>query len=279
MKHFLLFSLVILISAPAFGQKRIFLPEEDYWHAQTLDPIESQSFGFMAAYWKGSTPADFALAAFGFGFQRAFIRWQKSDSRGYDIGVAGAAFSQFEFTHRTGVSQRNLLSTDYKIGVPFVVYLKPWTIRFRLYHLSAHMGDDYIFRHKITSYHKNNDNYEQFDVTASYLLNDFRFYFGAGAVVASAQPRKPLVVTGGINYTARLNLKGNTRFFSGFYIGSQQDHGYIPAINVGAGLQFGDSDRRPFKVLATYFVGPLPYSVYEGERVQWLGVGIYVNPF
>lgn len=279
MKYFIPFLCCFVISASVYGQKRIFLPKKNYWHVQTLEPIESQSYGFMAAYWHNSTPADFMLAAFGFGFQRAFVRWQKSDSKGFDLGVEGAALSQFEFTHRTGASQRNLLSTDYRIGIPFVIYFKPWTIRFRLYHLSSHMGDDYILRHHITSYLSNNNNYDQFDVTASYLVKNYRFYFGLGTVIYAAEHRKPLVFNGGLNYTTPLNLKKTTNFFAGFNVDSKQDNAYIPAINVGAGLQLGSPNRRPFKILATYFVGPLPYSVYEGERVQWLGVGIYINPF
>ena len=256
-----------------------FLPKQNLWHTQSLDPIASQSGGFAAAYWENGIPADYVLTAFTFGFQKSFFTWPKSDEKSFDLGLEGGALTQFEWTSRGGDFQRNILSTDFWIGFPFVMYFKPWTIRIRLYHLSSHMGDDYMIRNKVTSYINNNNNYEQLDVTASYLLKDFRFYFGAGVVVRAAQPRKPMVLTGGMDYLLSLNKKGSIKFYAGFYADSKQDHGFTPALNIGTGIQFGKPDRRPFKILITYFMGPLPYSVFEGEIVQWLGAGIYINPF
>jgi len=279
MKYFFCFLIFIFLTTSIYSQKTDFLPKENYWHVQSLDPIESQSSGLIAAYWENGLPADYTLTAFAFGFQKSFFAWHKSKERGYDLGIEGAAFTQFEWTDRTGDFQRNILSTDFRIGVPFVMYFKPWTIRIRYYHLSAHMGDDYMIRNKITSYYNNNNNYEQLDVTASYLLKNLRFYFGAGVVVRAAQYKKPLVFTGGLDYLLSLNKKGTAKFYVGFYADSKQDHGFTPAINIGTGVQLGKPDRRPIKILVTYFHGPLPYSVYEGRSVQWLGAGIYINPF
>jgi len=279
MKYFITSLIPVFIITSLYGQKTDFLPLKNYWHVQSLDPIESQSFAMVAAYWENGSQTDFILTGFSFGFQKAFFAWHKSEDRGYDLGIEGAAITQFEWTDRTGSFQRNILSTDFRVGVPFVMYFKPWTIRVRYYHLSAHMGDDYMIRNKITSYHNNNNNYEQLDITASYLLKDFRFYFCVGSVLRASQAKKPLVITGGLDYLVSLNAKESTKFYMGFYADTKQDHGFTPAINVGTGVQLGKPDRRPIKILVTYFYGPLPYSVYEGRSVQWLGVGIYINPF
>jgi len=279
MKYLILFILLALFPLFSSGQKMDFLPKQNLWHTQSLDPIASQSGGLVAAYRENGNPADYVLTAFTFGFQKSFFAWPKSDKKGFDLGLEGAALTLFEWTSRNGDFQRNILSTDFWIGFPFVMYFKPWTIRIRLYHLSAHMGDDYMIRNKITSYVNNNTNYEQLDVTASYLLKDFRFYFGTGVVVRAAQPRKPLVFTGGMDYLLSLNNKGSAKFYAGFYVDSKQEHNFTPAFNIGAGVQLGKPDRRPIKILVTYFRGPLPYSVFEGDIVQWLGAGIYINPF
>lgn len=279
MKKYFFFSIFFCMITSVFAQKTDFLPKKNYWHVQSLDPIESQSFGLVAALWENGSPADYFLTGFSFGFQKAFFAWPKSDSKGFDLGIEGAAITQFEWTDRDTTFQRNILSTDYRIGIPFVIYFHPWTIRIRFYHLSSHMGDDYIIRNKITSYHNNNNNYEQLDVTGSYLLKNFRFYLCVGAVVRAVQPKKLLVFSGGLDYLVSLNAKKSAQFYAGFYADTKQDHGFTPAINVGTGVQLGKPDRRTIKLLITYFQGPLPYSVYEGRSVQWLGAGIYINPF
>lgn len=279
MKRSLLFFLVFTISLVGFAQKMDFLPRQNLWPSQALDPLASQSSAMVASYWEKNNATDFTLTTFGFGFQKSFFAWPKSADKAFDLGLEGTAFTQFEWTNRNETFQRNILSTDFWIGVPFVMYFRPWTIRIRFYHLSAHMGDDYMIRNKINSYIQNNVNYEQLDVTASYLHKNFRFYLGAGAVVRAAIPREPLVFTGGMDYVLNLNKSESAKFYAGFYADSKQEHGFSPAINMGAGVQLGKPGKRPIKILVTYFTGHLPYSIFEGESVQWFGVGIYINPF
>jgi len=157
--------------------------------------------------------------------------------------------------------------------------LDNWTIRLRYYHLSAHMGDDYMIRNNIQSYVKNNNNYEQLDLTCSYLLYKFRFNLGIGVVTRSTNAREPMVFTGGTEYLLPLNKQKSVEYFAGFYINSKQEFDFRPAINIGTGIQLGKPDRRPVKILFTYFNGPLPYSVYHGKPVQWLGATIFITPF
>ena len=278
---YLVLLIVSLIPLSGSAQKRMdFLPKKNLWPTQTLDPNASQSAAMGAAYWIDKKPADFLLSSFVFGFQRAVFSWPKSGDKGYDLGLEGAAFTNFEWTNRDGSIERNNLSTDFWIGVPFVIFFKPWIVRVRFYHLSSHMGDDYMIRNKITSYFKNNANYEQLDVTVSRAVKNFRFYLGAGVVVHSALgERKPLSFTFETDYLLSLNKKNSCQFYAGVYVGSKQEYGFSPEVNMGAGLQLGKPDRLPVKVLVTYFNGPLPYSVYEGKSVQWLGLGIFIPLF
>lgn len=273
--------LIILLLAgySVFSQKMDFLPKENLWQTQCLDPLAAQSFGSIAAVWENKQQADYISTGFSFGFQKSVFSWKRSENRGFDIGMEGGAITQFEWTSRAGDMQRNILSTDFMVGMPVVWVLKPFTIRFRVYHLSAHMGDDYILRNKITSYYKNNNNYEQLDVTASYLIKEVRLSLGAGTILRASQPRKPLIFTVAAEYVIPLNEKESSSFYAGFYADSRQDNDFKPAINIGAGIKLGKPDRRGIKLLLTYFNGPLPYSVYQGRPTQWLGAAFYINPF
>ncbi len=280
MKYNYLLLFLVFIHFSGFGQKMDFLPKHNLWQTQSLDPIASQSYGQVVAVWENGIPADYAITGFTFGFQKSFFAWTFPENKALDIGIEGSAITQFEWTNRVeGDFQRNILSTDFLIGFPIVLYINPWTIRLRIYHLSAHMGDDYMIRNKINSYVNNNNNYEQIDLTANYLLKNFRFYMGVGVVIRSTSSRAPMVFTGGLDYLLPMNKKKSAQFYAGFYIDSKQEFDFRPAVNLGTGVQLGKPDRRPIKILITYFNGPLPYSVFHGEPVQWLGAAIYINPF
>jgi hypothetical protein len=272
---------MLLMLLPLFGisQKADFLPKYNLWTTQTLNPIASQSYGQVDAVWEGNDPADYVLTIFAFGFQKSIVAWQFSEDISFDIGIEGSVFTQFEWTRRTGEFKRFIISTDYLVGLPFVLKVKSWAIRLRIYHLSAHMAEDYIINNNIDRRAYTNNKYEQVDVTTSYLMKNFRFYMGVGVTFRAVRDRKPMVFTGGMDYLLPLNQQKSIHFFSGLYLDSRQEFEFSPAMNLGVGVQFGKADRRPVKLLATYFRGPLPYSVFHGKQVQWLGISLYVNPF
>jgi len=273
--------LLLFAFLPLFGisQKADFLPKQNLWVTQSLDPIASQSYGQVDAVWEDSNPADYALTIFAFGFQKSAVAWQFSDDISFDIGVEGGVFTQFEWTRRSGDLKRYIISTDYLFGIPFVLSVKSWTIRLRIFHLSSHMAEDYIINNDLTSRAYTNNKYEQVDITTSYLMKNFRFYMGVGVTFRAVRDRKPMVFTGGVDYLLALNKKKSAHFFASLYLDSRQEFDYSPATNLGIGVQLGKADRRPVKILATYFRGPLPYSVFHGKPVQWLGIALYINPF
>lgn len=271
--------LTLIFIFPALSQKMDFLPKNNIWQTQTLDPLATQSAGQMAVMYENASKADYYLAAFTFGFQRSLFAWPKGENKSFDLGFEGAAFTQFEWTDRSGEFQRNILSTDFMIGMPLTWLRNNWRIKLRVYHLSAHMGDDYMIRNNITGYYRNNNNYEQLDLNVLYSIKHWNFGLGAGSILRASQPRKALMFNANTEYRTSLNNKGNIKFYAAFYADARQDNDWKPAINLGTGLQFGQETEKPFKILFTYFNGPLPYSVYTGKAVSWFGLGFYINPF
>ncbi len=280
MKKWVCLLLLLLISGTGISQKVDFLPTRNLWETQSLDPVAAQSLGHIAAVWENSHAADYTITTFAFGFQKSIITWKGSkENRYWDLGVEGAVFTQFEWKTTGGEMQRNMLSVDYMVGIPLVWTNHQWSMRVRIFHLSAHMGDDYMLRNKIDSYYKNNNNFEQLDVTALYTFKHFQFGLGLGTILRASQPREPFVMTGSADYSRPLNTNECLHFYGGMFIKSEQEHDFSPAVNMGIGLKFGKEERRPIKVLFTYYYGPLPYSVYIGKPVQWLGAAFFMNPF
>ena len=256
-----------------------FLPKSNYWKTLTMDPLGSQSYGSISAVWEDNKLQDYTLFSFAFGFQKSFFAWSMSEEKGIDIGIEASAFAHYQWAYVDDVFERIIITSDYLIGIPVVFHFKPWMIRLRFWHISSHLGDDYILNNGLESYVINNMRYEQVDVTATYDLEKFRFYLGTGVVIRAYRYRAPMVFFGGAEYVTPVNKKGNIRFYGGFYADAKQELNYNPAINVGAGFQFGSPGRQPVKILLTYFYGPLPFSIFEGLNIQWAGIGIYFNPF
>lgn len=65
-----------------------------------------------------------------------------------------------ELTIIEGKQQRNILSADYKAAFSYVRKQTFSTFRVRFFHVSTHLGNDYIFRNAVESHTFNNRNYE-----------------------------------------------------------------------------------------------------------------------
>ena len=76
-----------------------------------------------------------------------------------------------------------LVNADYYVGIPITYALGPWSFRLRLYHISSHIGDEYLLMHP--DFDRRNPSAEYVDFFASYdLSEDFRFFGGIGYAVS-----------------------------------------------------------------------------------------------
>ena len=86
-----------------------------------------------------------------FGLVRSIVRWQEGDEA-YEIEFEAAAFSRFDTKEHW-----DLDATDYRFGFPFVYRSGDLAYKFHLWHLTSHLGDEFIERtgRKRDSYHLN----------------------------------------------------------------------------------------------------------------------------
>lgn len=82
------------------------------------------------------------------------------------------------------ISGAALVNTDYYVGVPITYAFDAWSFRFRGYHISSHLGDEFLGNHP--DYTRLNPSMEAIDFFASYqALGSLRLYGGVGIVVHS----------------------------------------------------------------------------------------------
>lgn len=104
------------------------------------------------------------------------------------IGVQAGVWAVFNFSHVPPLQEGGceLMNTDYLVGFPVTYAYDNWSIRARIYHISAHLGDEYLVDHPEQVALRTNPSFEAFEWISSYQLSsNLRMYAGPGWVFHS----------------------------------------------------------------------------------------------
>lgn len=258
--------------------RKEFLPADNLFAPIILDPMESQLFGSFVLETQVNHPKNRYLLPFGVGLNKGFFRKDVDAEHSWELRLEATAITVFEWAFFEEDSwQRNLVSTDYKAGSIFNYVFKENELRVRFWHVSSHLGDDYLIRNQITSYSPNPINYEQLDFTYARNIRTWRCYAGAGTLVRLESLRKRLSFQAGTIWTAAPENPERAHWTAGIDIKSFEQNDFRPNFKVGAGLELGAPNRHPFRVLLEFYDGHLPYSVFETDLIQWVGIGTYTS--
>ncbi|ADB41916.1 DUF1207 domain-containing protein [Spirosoma linguale] len=256
-----------------------FLPKGHLFDPILLDPLEAQTYGsVLPLYWTEGQKYKGSIVPFAFGFAKPFYRRSTDATHAEEWVLDLASFTQFEAFHDdvTDKALRRIINTDYKISIIYNVRRGENNYRFRVYHLSSHLGDDYIYRNKLTAPSPNSVNYELLDATYSRVISNWRVYGGLGVVLRKTEERKPLSAQLGAFYK-KPSTKA-TRLVGGADIKFWQQTDFRPGIHAGIGFEVGRTQNNLTFLLEGYS-GFRPYSQFEQQQTTWLGIGLYLNPF
>lgn len=138
------------------------------------DPRQVQ---YSAAYRAGDRAISRSVIAVSFGDEIPIYRWcnvlpWEGDLQ---IGVEGGVWAVFNMDSRS----HDLTNADYYCGIPVTYAFKKWSFRSRLYHISSHLGDEYLVENPGTI--RTNPSIEAIDLYVSYQMNSqIRLYAGIG---------------------------------------------------------------------------------------------------
>lgn len=95
------------------------------------------------------------------------------------VELEGAVWAVFDPLHDSSP----LMNADYYVAIPITYAIGSWAFRLRGYHISSHVGDEFLLNHP--EFDRRNPSAEYLDFYASYYpTDDIRIYGGIGAVVA-----------------------------------------------------------------------------------------------
>ncbi len=113
-----------------------------------------------------------------FGDYFAIYRWCDIYGGQLQVEVEGAVWATFDPLDETSP----LIDTDYYVGIPITYKHGDWQYRLRGYHVSTHMGDEYLVKHP--NFYRRNPSAEFIDLFVSHDLTDeIRYYAGLGVIV------------------------------------------------------------------------------------------------
>lgn len=113
-------------------------------------------------------------------------RWLNIFNHGdLQVGIEAGIWSVFNLDpHPNPDGGTELVNTDFYCGIPITYAYNQWSFRFRIYHISSHLGDEYMVNHPEVK--RLNPSMEAVDLYVSYQFSQaFRFYIGPGVIVHS----------------------------------------------------------------------------------------------
>jgi hypothetical protein len=158
---------------------------------------DPRQVGYTIGYRAGDHVIGVKTIGIALGDDFPIYRWLNVFGYGdLQVGIEAGIWSVFNLSpHPNIAGGTELVNTDFYCGLPLTFAFDQWSFRWRLYHISSHLGDEYIINHiNMPGFERLNPSIEATDFAVSYQLTEaIRLYVEPGVIVHSDQsfPEKP----------------------------------------------------------------------------------------
>ena len=257
------------------------LPRGDVFCPLLADPKGQRSF--VSYLHETSDQGDINLGSVGISDAFALLRiGGPMPGDGFQISLAGSVFAQFDLDS----SSYDLVNADYIIGLPMTFRRQAFSMRFRLYHQSSHLGDEFLLRENNPKFVRENISFEAVEMILSLDGGPFRLY-GGGEYLLRRDPKdlERYVAHGGVELRparrlVRFGTVAGVRFVAGGDVKASEEQDWKPAVSVRTGFEFDrprdtDPPGRRWGLLFEAYTGPSPYGQFFRNQVRYFGAGIH----
>ena len=251
------------------GEGKAF-PTGDLFRPLIADPKQPQFFVSINRF--KSAGVRYTMASVGFGETFGMYRFFGSrEGDGLQLSVEGALFAQFNLD----TPSSDLINADYTIGIPVTYRYGDNSLRFRIYHQSSHLGDEFL--QSVNPPERVNLSYEAIELIYSREWRGWRVY-GGGEYLIHKEPDdlKPMSAHWGIEYRGSKPLVWNGRPIVGVDMKSFEEHDWAIDTSVKAGLEFGHPNpgQRRLRLMAEWYKGFDPHGQFYNNKVEYYGMGV-----
>ncbi len=270
--------IIVLLFFPVNGKTQFtFLPSGSYFKTIVLDPSASQFSGSLLAFHSEGNLKQKIYVPINLGVRKMYFRWDQNNDRGFELGIEFAIHSQFSIIDVGTNYLGGFQNADYRIAGVAHILRESYSYRITIFHLSSHLGDDYIIRNQIVSPTSNVLNYEQIDVMRSSETGNSRYYYGAGLNFSPNTVREHMMYQCGYFYSRSFEGNPDLGLLAGIDIKIFQQNKFRPNYKFGIGVEIGRTKSKPLRLILEYYNGHLPYSTLESQTVQLFGAGLYFD--
>jgi len=251
------------------GEGKVF-PVGDLFRPLLADPKQPQFFVSINRF--KSSGVRYTVASVGFGETFGMYRFFGSrEWDGLQLSVEGAIFAQFNLD----APSYDLINADYTIGIPATYRHGDNSLRFRIYHQSSHLGDEFL--QSVNPPERVNLSYEAIELIYSREWRGWRVY-GGGEYLIHKEPGdlKPMSAHWGIEYRGSKPLVWNGRLVGGVDMKSFEEHNWAIDTSVKVGLEFGQPNpgQRRLRLMAEWYKGFDPRGQFYNNKVDYYGMGV-----
>lgn len=238
------------------------------------DPRSPRTHVSLADFSLGD--ADFLAGMAGFAVHFGLFRRVPADDQGkgtWQISLAGGVNALFDMD----ASSRDLMDANYQIGVPVTWRRGDLALRGRIYHISAHQGDDFLLNEDaVLKSPVLNMSFEAVEAMASWDRGPWTLYGGATKMVRSREDLLPYWLKAGVQGSAPLKTNPRWRWVAGLDLHSWQETSWNLDITAKGGMELSGSQRsdRAIRFLAEVIHGRSPYYQFYNLKLTGFGLGM-----
>lgn len=150
--------------------------------------------------------------------------------------LAGGAFSRFDLES----SQNDFIEVHFRVGLRLLARVGELEARAELYHVSSHLGDEYLLRTGRDPVSTSREGLEL--LVGGRPLYGLRLYGGAGLLVRSSREFQAASLRAGAEWAPEVR-RGAFRPYVAAELFAWDEQDWSPAASAEAGLRFGGSYR------------------------------------
>ncbi len=202
------------------------------------------------------------------------IRYGTSDTdkpEGVQLDLEGAAFPRLTLD-----SQRDLVSADFRCGIPLTYRTGPWEAKFAYYHLSSHLGDEFMLKHPALS----RINYSRDALVlgmAWWLRDDIRLYAEAGWAFFADEGSDPWEFQFGIDCSPTRPTGSRGAPFLSVNSRVRQEVDFGGNVTVQVGWQWRSETGRLVRTGLHYSNGKSDQYQFVQEHEELVGLGLWYD--
>ena len=212
------------------------------------------------------------IGAVGYGENFGFLRWPgATPDEGLQFGMDGVLLAQFDLE----AESMDLLNADYLVGLHLDWRRQALSARFRVFHQSSHLGDEFILNNNLSD--RENVSYEAVELLGAWSGDQWRGYLG-GIYKISRNPDDigKESLRAGLEYYGPPVIGGLGRLVAGldFLANDEQDWAVNSSFKGGLEVSRHKATGRNLRVLLELYEGYLPHGQFYDQRAEYAGIAL-----